>query len=94
MATGRLAKPGGSRLTDPLRPIADGLGIGTGALAVSWSLSVDGVTGAICGARRPEQVDGWIGAADVILDPPMLAELDAMAQGLEGAERDLPESSP
>ena len=28
-----------------------------------WVLEWEGVTGAIAGARSPEQVDGWIGAA-------------------------------
>ena len=35
------------------------------SLAVAWVLGVEGVTGAICGARNPGQVDGWIEAADV-----------------------------
>ena len=32
------------------------------AVAVAWALAWPGVTGAIVGARRPEQVDGWIDA--------------------------------
>jgi aryl-alcohol dehydrogenase-like predicted oxidoreductase len=51
-----------------LRSAAGRLGIGVGALAVAWTLAVEGVTGAICGARRPDQVDGWIVASDVALD--------------------------
>jgi aryl-alcohol dehydrogenase-like predicted oxidoreductase len=51
-----------------LRPVAGRLGIGVGALAVAWTLAVEGVTGAIGGARRPDQVDGWIVASDVALD--------------------------
>ncbi len=50
-----------------------------GALAVAWTLAWPGVTGAIVGARSPEQVDGWIGAADLRLDP---AELDAIAAAI------------
>lgn len=37
-------------------------------LAVAWVLGIEGVTGAICGARTPGQVDGWIEAADVPAD--------------------------
>ena len=35
------------------------------------------MTGAIVGARRPEQVDGWIGAGSVELTPSDLAEIAA-----------------
>jgi len=34
---------------------------------VACTLSWEGVTGAIVGARSPEQVDGWVGAADLTL---------------------------
>jgi aryl-alcohol dehydrogenase-like predicted oxidoreductase len=36
-----------------------------------------GVTGAIVGARRPSQVDGWIAAGDLELTEADLAELEA-----------------
>ncbi|MGI9119882.1 MAG: hypothetical protein ACR2G7_07160 [Acidimicrobiales bacterium] len=35
------------------------------------------VTGAIVGARRPSQVDGWIGAAEVDLDDDDVNEISA-----------------
>ncbi|MGZ4200361.1 MAG: aldo/keto reductase, partial [Thermoleophilia bacterium] len=35
------------------------------AVAIAWVLAWPGVTGAIVGARAPEQVDGWIGAASL-----------------------------
>jgi aryl-alcohol dehydrogenase-like predicted oxidoreductase len=38
------------------------------------------VTGAIAGARRPDQIDGWIGAADLRLDD---EALDRIAQIVE-----------
>jgi aryl-alcohol dehydrogenase-like predicted oxidoreductase len=63
-----------------LMPIAERHGVGVGALAIAWALSVDGVTGAICGARRPSQVPGWIGAADLVLGSDDRAEIDAMAR--------------
>lgn len=47
------------------------------AAAAAWVLARSGVTGAICGARTVEQVDGWIAAADVGLTDADLAELDA-----------------
>lgn len=48
-----------------LRNVASGHDVSPIALAVAWVLAADGVTGAICGARNPHQVDGWIGAVDV-----------------------------
>jgi len=36
-------------------------------VAVAWTLAWTGVTGAIVGARSPDQVDGWIGAASLEL---------------------------
>ena len=55
-------------LRDALAPIARRHGVGVGAIAVAWTLAWPGVTAAIVGARSPEQVDGWIGAAGVTLD--------------------------
>ncbi len=74
-------------LVEGLRPIAERLGIAVPALAAAWTLSVDGVTGAICGARRPAQVGGWIAAGDVELGPRDLREIGAAlsAAGIGGA---------
>jgi aryl-alcohol dehydrogenase-like predicted oxidoreductase len=64
-----------------LRPIADQLGIGLPALAVAWTLAVPGVTGTIAGARQPDQVDGWLPAADLDLTGDVLARIgEAIAQ--------------
>ena len=49
-------------LADALRPIAARHGTTVGTIAVAWTLAAPGVTGAIVGARSPEQVDGWIDA--------------------------------
>jgi aryl-alcohol dehydrogenase-like predicted oxidoreductase len=54
-------------LRDALRPIAQRHGVSVSAVAVAWTLAWPGVTGAIVGARSPEQVDGWIDAARVSL---------------------------
>jgi aryl-alcohol dehydrogenase-like predicted oxidoreductase len=43
---------------------------------VAWVLaSTQGVTGAIVGARRPSQVDGWLPAGNLQLTPEDLAAL-------------------
>lgn len=64
-------------LIDRLRPLAERLGVPVPALAAGWTLSFEGVTGAICGARRPAQVEGWLAAGDVDLAPQDVREIDA-----------------
>jgi aryl-alcohol dehydrogenase-like predicted oxidoreductase len=60
--------------------IADRVGVSPTELAVAWALSNAGVTGVICGARTPEQVDGWIRASDVALAPHVISELGSVTQ--------------
>ena len=60
------AVPGAGAVAEPRARRADARrspsGSGTvAALAVAWVLAVPGVTGAIVGARRPAQVDDWLG---------------------------------
>jgi aryl-alcohol dehydrogenase-like predicted oxidoreductase len=63
-------------LADALVPVAKRHGVQPAAVAVAWTLAWDGVTGAIVGARRPDQVDGWLAAADLELTA---ADLDEIA---------------
>jgi aryl-alcohol dehydrogenase-like predicted oxidoreductase len=67
-------------LRDALRPLAAKRGVSVGALAVAWTLAWPGVSGAIVGARSPEQVDGWIAAAGIDLDA---EEKDQIAAAIE-----------
>jgi aryl-alcohol dehydrogenase-like predicted oxidoreductase len=62
-------------LRDALRPIALRHGVSMAAVAIAWTLSWPGVSGAIAGARSPEQVDGWIAAGNLTLDAADLAEI-------------------
>jgi aryl-alcohol dehydrogenase-like predicted oxidoreductase len=64
-------------VADRLRPVAARHGAAVAATAVAWVLGQAGVTAAIVGARSPGQVDGWIGAGDLLLTPDDLAELEA-----------------
>lgn len=64
-------------LRDALRPIAERHGTSVSSIAIAWTLSWPGVTGAIVGARTPKQVEGWIGAAAVTLTPQDLDEIAA-----------------
>lgn len=67
-------------LRDALRPIAERHGTTVAAVAVAWTLAWPGVTGAIVGARSPEQVDGWIRAATLELTG---EDLDEIARAIE-----------
>ena len=58
-----------------LRAVAERHATSVPAVAVAWTLHQTGVTAAIVGARRPEQVDGWIDAASLRLDE---ADLDVI----------------
>jgi aryl-alcohol dehydrogenase-like predicted oxidoreductase len=64
-------------LRDALRPIARRHATTVSSIAVAWTLAWPGVTGAIVGARTPEQVDGWVGAASIALSAEDLDEIDA-----------------
>ena len=67
-------------LRDALQPIASRYGVSIAAVAVAWTLSWPGVSGAIVGARSPEQVDGWISAGNLTLDAADLAEIAAAVE--------------
>jgi aryl-alcohol dehydrogenase-like predicted oxidoreductase len=67
-------------LRDALRPIAARRHTTVSAVSVAWTLSWPGVSGAIVGARSPEQVDGWIDSASLQLTREDLSEI---ARGIE-----------
>ncbi len=62
-------------LANALRPIAARHGASVAAVAIAWTLAQPGVTGAIAGARKPEQVDGWLPAAGLALTDVDLADI-------------------
>jgi aryl-alcohol dehydrogenase-like predicted oxidoreductase len=64
-------------LADGLRPVAERHGVSVGAVAVAWTLTFPGVSGAIVGARSPGQVDGWLPAAGLTLDDKDVTEIAA-----------------
>jgi aryl-alcohol dehydrogenase-like predicted oxidoreductase len=66
-----------------IKPVAERLNINLATLAIAWTLSVPGVTSAIVGARSPEQVDGWLPAADVELPGDALKEIQDALSDLE-----------
>lgn len=64
-------------LADALVPVAERHGVPRAAVAVAWTLAWPGVTGAIVGARRPDQIDGWLPAASLELTEADLNEIVA-----------------
>src|ERR1700730_12146390 len=75
-----------------LPPIAQRHGTTVSAIAVAWTLAWPGVTGAIVGARSPQQVDGWIGAVSLELTTADLQEIsDAIARIGAGEGPSMPE---
>jgi aryl-alcohol dehydrogenase-like predicted oxidoreductase len=87
-AGSRATDAGGSRfierlLTDDvltrvqqLRPIADEAGLTLAQLAVAWTLQNPGVSAAIVGATRPEQVRENVGASGIRLDEAVMRRID------------------
>ncbi|MFO7897565.1 MAG: aldo/keto reductase [Planctomycetota bacterium] len=60
---------------DEIRPIAEKHDATLAQLAANWVIRQDGVTTAICGARRPEQAEENIRAADFVLTDEELAAI-------------------
>ncbi|HZC07390.1 MAG TPA: aldo/keto reductase [Ktedonobacterales bacterium] len=63
-------------LVETLRDIGSRHGRTAGEVAIAWTLRRPEVTGAIVGARRPEQLDGVIGAGAFRLSDEEIAEID------------------
>lgn len=63
-------------LVEVLRRIGERQGRSPAEVAIAWVLHHPAVTGAIVGARRPDQVDGFIGATEVTLSEQDLAAID------------------
>ena len=73
-------------VVERLAEIADEVGCTLPALAVAWTLAWPGVDGAIVGARRPAQLEDWIDAPSVTLDPPVLDEIAALLDDREAGQ--------
>ncbi|GAA4627206.1 aldo/keto reductase [Actinoallomurus vinaceus] len=67
-------------LAGALAAVAERRGVPVAAVAVAWTLAWRGVTGAIVGARRPDQIDGWLPASSLELTA---EELDEIAAAIE-----------
>jgi aryl-alcohol dehydrogenase-like predicted oxidoreductase len=67
-------------VAEVMRDIAVRRSVEVGAVAVAWTLAWPGVTGAIVGARKAAQVDGWIDAANLSLTA---SELEQIADAID-----------
>jgi aryl-alcohol dehydrogenase-like predicted oxidoreductase len=67
-------------LAEALGPIASRHGVTVAAVAVAWTLAFPGVTGAIVGVRRADQIDAWLSAARLALDD---SDLTRIADAIE-----------
>jgi aryl-alcohol dehydrogenase-like predicted oxidoreductase len=63
-------------MVERLRPIAAGLGITVGQLALAWTVHQPGVTAAIAGSRNPDHVRENAAGGDVDLDDATVKELE------------------
>jgi aryl-alcohol dehydrogenase-like predicted oxidoreductase len=68
-----------------LRPIADDLGITMAQLALAWVLREPGISSAIVGASRPEQVEENVAASGVELGDDVLTRIDEILGGVLAA---------
>ena len=76
-------------MTDPvleavqrLKPVADRAGCSMAQLAIAWVLAQPGITSAIVGASRPEQLRETAKAADLAIDSALLAKAAAILEGV------------
>jgi aryl-alcohol dehydrogenase-like predicted oxidoreductase len=65
-------------LVEKLKPIAQRNDISLAQLAVAWVNRRDEVTAAIVGARRPDQIKETVKAADIILSPDDVMEIEEL----------------
>ncbi len=72
-------------LVERLRDIGSRHGVAPGVVAIAWTLRNPAVTGAIVGARRPDQIEETIKAGTFRLSGAEIAEIDSFRRQLEHA---------
>ena len=77
-------------LVDRLRKIAEAAGHTVAELVVNWTIHQPGITAALCGAKRPEQIRETVGGAGWRLTDEQLAEIDRALAQRETPKIDLP----
>lgn len=78
----RLYSPGrferSEAVVNGMRSIAERVGCSIAQLALAWNLQQTGVSATLAGTRSPRHARSNAGAADVVLSPETLADLDAL----------------
>jgi aryl-alcohol dehydrogenase-like predicted oxidoreductase len=78
----RLFSPGrferSQAVTDGMRNVAERVGCSLPQLALAWNLQQTGVSATLAGTRSPAHARSNAEAAEVVLSPGDLAELDAL----------------
>lgn len=72
---------------EKLRPLAEQLGCALSQLAIAWVLRRPEITGAIVGARSPQQLDETVQAAEVELTPQIEEQIAALLEERDAALR-------
>lgn len=65
---------------DQLQQVAEAAGLPLVTLAVAWVLAAQAITAPIIGASRPDQLDASLAAAEVTLEPDVMAQLDGLTR--------------
>lgn len=71
------------QIVKQLKPVADNLGLTLAQLALAWVLQEPGISSAVIGASRPEQIDDNIVASGVHLDEETIETIANIVEGLE-----------
>ena len=77
-------------LIERVRAIAERRGATVAEVAIGWTLAHEGVTAAIVGARRPDQLDQWIGAPNIKISPEDLREIEEAITETGAGTQELP----
>ncbi len=64
-------------LLDALRPIADDAGVSMSQLTLNWTITQPGITCALVGAKRPDQIIENVGGMNCLLSDDHRARIDA-----------------
>lgn len=67
-----------------LEEVAQGIGVQLPELAIAWILRQPGVSSAIIGASRPEQIENNVKATQLHLTPDVLQEIDLIINEIDG----------
>jgi voltage-dependent potassium channel beta subunit len=67
-----------------LNYLAEGLGVTLSQLSLAWILRHSGITSAIIGASRPQQIEENVKAVDIELNAEVLQEIDQILDEIKG----------